>query len=208
MSYLNVALHILVIWILASITPGANVILTMNTALKFNRRLASWSAFGVSTAVMLWGFMGASSLLIILDKLPWLFTTLKILGGTYLLCLGIKRIIQTRVPDGQSWEIAGETLHTPGWQMFRTSFLTSMLNPKTGLFVVSLFTVAMPETITWELTLLVMVIMSSVTLTWHLFLAFVFSRQSAQRVYKKASSTIDYITGGLFTLFGIKVLAS
>ncbi|MGF1728273.1 LysE family translocator [Photobacterium kasasachensis] len=207
-NYLDVATNIIVIWVLAAITPGANVLLTMNTALRFQRRLAIWSAFGVSVAVMLWAALGASGLLIVLKTFPWLFTVMKITGGMYLLYLGVTRIIATRRQKGQGMEVSQTLTPLKPVQLFRLSFVTSMINPKTGLFVISLFSVAMPATMTTELTLMSMVLMGGITLVWHLFLATVFSRPSAQQFYQRASNMIDYLTGGLFTLFGIKVMAS
>ncbi|MCG7586232.1 LysE family translocator [Photobacterium sp. OFAV2-7] len=207
-NYLDVAANIIVIWVLAAITPGANVLLTMNTALRFKRRLAIWSAFGVSIAVMLWAALGASGLLIVLKTFPWLFTVMKITGGMYLLYLGVTRIIATRRQNGKGLEVSQTLTPLKPVQLFRLSFVTSMINPKTGLFVVSLFSVAMPATMTTELTLMSMALMGGITLVWHLFLVTVFSRPSAQQFYRRASNMIDYLTGGLFTLFGIKVMAS
>ena len=207
-NYFDVAAQITMIWALASITPGANVLLTMNTALRFRRKLAVWSAFGVSAAVLLWGALGASGVLVILKTFPWLFTAMKVLGGSYLLWLGLSRIIavrrqkMTRKPGDQVF------CQLSPWQLFRLSFVTSMLNPKTGLFVVSLFSVAMPESMTIELTLMSMALMGVITLVWHLLLVVVFSRPSAQQLYHKSTVVIDYLTGGLFTLFGIKMIAS
>ncbi len=207
-NYLDVASHIIVIWVLAAITPGANVLLTMNTALRFQRQLAIWSAFGVSVAVMVWGGLGASGVLIVLNTFPWLFTVMKVLGGLYLLYLGVTRILAARRQKDQGLEMTNMRYPLSPLQLFRLSFVTSMINPKTGLFVVSLFSVAMPASLTTELTLMSMVLMGGITLIWHLFLVVVFSTPSAQQFYRRTANMIDYLTGGLFTLFGIKVMAS
>lgn len=207
-NYLDVASHILVIWVLASITPGANVLLTMNTALRFKRQLAVWSAIGVSTAVMVWGALGASGVLIILKTFPWLFTAMKLFGGLYLLYLGLSRILSARNQNVQLGRTEEAFSLLSPLQLFRLSFVTSILNPKTGLFVVSLFSVAMPTSMTAELTLMSMVLMGGITLVWHLLLVAVFSTPSAQQCYRKSANMIDYLTGGLFTLFGIKIMAS
>lgn len=207
-SYLDVASHILVIWVLASITPGANVLLTMNTALRFKRQLAVWSAIGVSTAVVVWGALGASGVLIILKTFPWLFTVMKLLGGLYLLYLGLSRILSARKQNVQLGRTEEAFSLLSPLQLFRLSFVTSILNPKTGLFVVSLFSVAIPASMTAELTLMSMALMGGITLVWHLLLVVVFSTPSAQQFYRKSANMIDYLTGGLFTLFGIKIMAS
>lgn len=207
-SYLDVASHILIIWVLASITPGANVLLTMNTALRFKRQLAVWSAIGVSAAVMVWGALGASGVLIILKTFPWLFTAMKLLGGLYLLYLGVSRMLAARKQNMQGIQTGEAISLLSPLQLFRLSFVTSILNPKTGLFVVSLFSVAMPASMTAELTLMSMALMGGITLVWHLLLVAVFSTPPAQQFYRKSANMIDYLTGGLFTLFGIKIMAS
>lgn len=213
MDVLLVLVHVALIWILAVATPGANVLLTINTALQYDRKLAMFSAFGVSTAILLWALLGGSGLVILLTTFPQLFSVMKVVGGSYLLYLGLRQIYQTRktkklgeLPQGQ------HILSPSNKKVFISAFITSILNPKTGFFVVSLFSVAMPDTlqgaITNSMIVAIMLTMSSITLCWHLFLATAFSHQSAKSVYARISGVMDYITGGLFTVFGIKVMVS
>ena len=42
MEYLLVLLHVALIWMLAVATPGANVLLTINTALNYDRKIAAF----------------------------------------------------------------------------------------------------------------------------------------------------------------------
>ncbi|MGF1735384.1 LysE family translocator [Photobacterium satsumensis] len=213
MDVLLVLVHVALIWILAVATPGANVLLTINTALQYDRKLAMFSAFGVSTAILLWALLGGSGLVILLTTFPQLFSVMKVVGGSYLLYLGLRQIYQTRktkklgeLPQGQ------HILSPSNKKVFISAFITSILNPKTGFFVVSLFSVSMPDTlqgaITNSMIVAIMLTMSSITLCWHLFLATAFSHQSAKSVYARISGVMDYITGGLFTVFGIKVMVS
>ncbi|AJR05068.1 lysine transporter LysE [Photobacterium gaetbulicola] len=217
MEVLLVLAHVALIWILAVATPGANVLLTINTALQYNRTLAMFSAFGVSTAILLWAFLGGSGLVILLTTFPQLFSVMKVVGGSYLLYLGLRQIYQTRKTKRLGQLPRGQQIISPSnKKVFITAFITSILNPKTGFFVVSLFSVAMPQSMpgsvsgamTTTMILAIMLTMSSITLCWHSLLATAFSHQSAKSVYARISGVIDYITGGLFTVFGIKVMAS
>ncbi|WP_062260064.1 LysE family translocator [Endozoicomonas arenosclerae] len=208
MDYVNAAVQITLIWTIAVMTPGANVILTMNTALTGNRRLARSAAFVVSAAVLLWSLLGATGLLVILKAFPWLQTSLKVLGGCYLLWLGISKIISTRKNGHSTFSSSNQPQSLNSRKLFTLSFVTSLLNPKTGLFVISLFSVVIKGTVTWPFVFMAMSIMGVITLLWHLFLSFAFSRARAQKAYQKVSNIFDYFTGGLFTLFGAKMLAS
>ncbi|GAD31731.1 lysE type translocator family protein [Photobacterium leiognathi lrivu.4.1] len=209
MEYLLVLLHVALIWMLAVATPGANVLLTINTALNYNSKIATFSAIGVSCATLLWSFFGGSGLVILFSHFPQLFGLMKIIGGSYLLYLGIRQIYLTRKIK-KLGELTDNTqvLLPSKRKVFISAFVTSILNPKTGFFVVSLFSVSMPENISVTMILAILLTMSSITLIWHLFLATVFSHQSAKCLYARISGIMNYITGGLFTILGIKVMAS
>ena len=209
MEYLLVLLHVALIWMLAVATPGANVLLTINTALHYNRKLAKYSAFGVSTSILLWSLFGCTGLVILLSHFPALFSVMKIVGGSYLLYLGMRQILSTRKAKQLDECLnTSEVMLPSSRKVFMSAFITSILNPKTGFFVVSLFSVSMPENITIPMVIAIMLTMSGITLCWHMFLATAFSHRAAKSVYARISSIMDYVTGGLFTLFGIKVMAS
>ncbi|MUL11869.1 LysE family translocator [Aliivibrio fischeri] len=209
MEYLLVLFHVALIWMLAVATPGANVLLTINTALNYDRKIAVFSAFGVSCATLLWSFFGGSGLVILFSHFPQLFGLMKVVGGCYLLYLGVRQIYLTRKIKrlGELTEI-NQTISPSKRQVFISAFITSILNPKTGFFVVSLFSVSMPENMSATMILAIMLTMASITLSWHLFLATAFSNESAKSVYAHISGVMDYVTGGLFTIFGIKVMTS
>ena len=209
MEYLLVLLHVALIWMLAVATPGANVLLTINTALNYDRKIAVFSAFGVSCATLLWSFFGGSGLVILFSHFPQLFGLMKVVGGSYLLYLGMRQIYLTRKIKrlGELTEI-NQTVSPSKRKVFISAFITSILNPKTGFFVVSLFSVSMPENMSATMILAIMLTMASITLSWHLFLATAFSHESAKSVYARISGVMDYVTGGLFTIFGIKVMTS
>jgi len=208
-EFLFVLLHVALIWILAVATPGANVLLTINTALTYDRKVAFFSALGVSIATLFWAFLGGSGLVILFSHFPQLSDLVKVIGGSYLCYLGIRQIYLTRKLN-RLRELAGSNLSvSPSKKkVFLRAFITSILNPKTGFFVVSLFGVSMPENITTVMLLAIMLTMSSITLCWHLFLAITFSHNKAKCIYGRISGVMDYITGGLFTLYGVKVMVS
>ena len=93
-------------------------------------------------------------------------------------------------------------------KVFISAFITSILNPKTGFFVVSLFSASMSENMSTMMILAIMLTMFTITLCWHLFLVMTFSHESAKSVYGRISGVMGYVTGGLFTLFGIKIMTS
>jgi threonine/homoserine/homoserine lactone efflux protein len=209
MEHLLTLFHVAMIWMLAVVTPGANVLLTINTALHYDRKLAMFSAFGVSSAILLWAFFGGSGLAILFLHFPELFGLMKIIGGGYLFYLGTRQIYLTRKKKRLSESTESYPAILPSKRrVFMSAFITSILNPKTGFFVVSLFSIFVSENMSAMMILAIMLIMFTITLCWHLFLAMTFSHRSAKSVYGRISGVIDYVTGGLFTIFGIRVMTS
>ena len=161
MEYLLVLFHVALIWMLAVATPGANVLLTINAALNYERRVAVFSAFGVSCATLLWAFFGGSGLVLLLSHFPSLFGLMKLVGGSYLLYLGIRQIDLTRKIKriGEDTENI-QSISLSKQKVFSSAFITSILNPKTGFFVVSLFSISIPENMNSMLLLAIMLTMS------------------------------------------------
>lgn len=70
MGDVTVLWHVAVIWGLAVLTPGANVLLTLNTALTQGRHSASCAALGVTSAVFIWALLGVPGLLLLFKTFP------------------------------------------------------------------------------------------------------------------------------------------
>ncbi|MCG9778842.1 LysE family translocator [Photobacterium damselae] len=203
--YMEIFLHIFIYWSLAAITPGANVFLTINTSLASGKVNGLACALGVTLAVGLWGLAGISGIVIMLSLYPWLFTVMKILGGAYLIYLGFSRFKTVR----RGYQLAGQVEDKHSWSASAIrSFTTSILNIKTGLFVISLFSLAIPREHDYRVAILVIATMMLITFVWHCLLAFVFSHSRAQKTYFRLQRYIDALTGGLFTLLGLKLITS
>ena len=210
--------HVVAIWGLAVLTPGANVLLTLNTALTQGRNSASWAAFGVTGAVFIWAILGVSGLLLLFKTFPWLLDVIQGAGGLYLLYLGYHKLykIVYGIIKRRSSKIENVSLSTTSVllgstepstkSLFKTAMVTSLINPKTGLFVLSLFSVTLPDVFPVTLASLVVVIMCCITLMWHMTLAIVFSKPTAKSLYAKAFVPIELCCGGLFTYLGLRIL--
>ncbi|MDP2534030.1 LysE family transporter [Photobacterium damselae subsp. piscicida] len=198
-AYFDVFLHVLVVWSLAAITPGANVFLTINTSLASGKVNGLACALGVTLAVGLWGLAGISGIVIMLSLYPWLFTVMKILGGAYLIYLGFSRFKTVR----RGYQLAGQVEDKHSWSASAIrSFTTSILNIKTGLFVISLFSLAIPREHDYRVAILVIATMMLITFVWHCLLAFVFSHSRAQKAYFRLQRYIDALCGGCFIFVG------
>ncbi|AAY93829.1 LysE family translocator [Pseudomonas protegens] len=129
-------LLVITITILAVLSPGADFALVTRNSLLLSRRHGVFTALGIGLGVMVhigYSLLGVGVLL--QQSLLW-FTGLKIAGALYLIYLGIKLL---RSPEQRPGEEPAEGARMSTWGALRSGFLTNALNPKTMIFVLSLF---------------------------------------------------------------------
>ncbi len=142
--------------LLLSLTPGPDTFLVLRTAL---RRVGAGlaTAAGCSVGGIMWALLVGVGLAALLEQSAELFRWLKIAGGVYLLYLGVSaflrgrreraRIAATTAETGKSepasvllpGQLAGRQ---SGWKGNLSGFgagaLSTLLNPKVGLFYLAL----------------------------------------------------------------------
>lgn len=129
-------LLVITITILAVLSPGADFALVTRNSLLLSRRHGVFTALGIGLGVMVhigYSLLGVGVLL--QQSLLW-FTGLKIAGALYLIYLGIKLL---RSPEQRPGEEPADGARMSTWGALRSGFLTNALNPKTMIFVLSLF---------------------------------------------------------------------
>ncbi|MGZ0786175.1 LysE family transporter [Pseudomonas saponiphila] len=128
-------LVVITITILAVLSPGADFALVTRNSLMLSRRHGVLTALGIGLGVMLhigYSLLGVG---LLLQQSPLWFTGLKLAGALYLIYLGIRLL---RSPAQGPQEVAGRG-QVSSWAALRSGFLTNALNPKTMIFVLSLF---------------------------------------------------------------------
>ncbi|MBP6116933.1 MAG: LysE family transporter [Neisseriaceae bacterium] len=126
------------ITLLAVISPGADFAMVTRNSYVYGRARGLWTALGIATGVWVhvaYTVLGVSLLLV---QAPWLLQGVKMVGVAYLLFLGWQTFTQR--PVREQGQDQGLALEYTAWQAWRVGFLTNALNPKTTLFVLSLFT--------------------------------------------------------------------
>ncbi|MCL1127888.1 LysE family translocator [Shewanella surugensis] len=125
-----------VIGLLIVLSPGADLVLMMKNSLNAGRRAGLWTALGISLAIGVhigYSLLGLSYLLT--ENLK-LFNIIKYLGAAYLIYMGIKNIVTAKTSLAAP-QNSKDNLHY--FQYLYQGFLCNLLNPKTMLFFISLF---------------------------------------------------------------------
>ena len=136
---------------------------------------------------------------LLIQQSPWVFSTIKLVGAVYLMYLGVKML---RAKPG-SGSAESPVAPLPDLAALRTGFLTNALNPKTTLFIVSLFMqVVRPDT-----PLAVQIgyggFIAVAHMAWFALVALCFSAGAVQGRLLAVRHWIDRAFGGLLVGFGI-----
>ena len=205
MNYAVVLSSIFAVHVLAMISPGPNVLMVAQTALRHTRRAGIVTALGIAIGSTIWSSAALLSLSVVFAQFAWLDDGLKLLGGTYLLYLGIKL---WRTADHNFLIPPSSTpasVHTD-WQAFGLGLLTNLTNPKAGIFFGSIFATLLTPTLpTWvKLAAIGIIVMDAAG--WHVALACLFSTRRAQQSYRRIKPGVDRVAGASLAFLGLQLM--
>lgn len=190
---------IITITLLAVISPGPDFAMVTRNSLLLSRRAGLLTALGIGAGVLVHVTYALIGVGLLIQQSPWLFNAIKLIGAVYLIYLGAK-MLRARPAD-----VLNESAMTPlsDAAALRTGFLTNALNPKTSIFIVSVFMqVVRPDT-----PLVVQigygVFIFIVHVAWFALVAQCLSAGAVRERLLVARHWIDRAFGGLLVGFGI-----
>lgn len=204
MNLIVTLLSVASIWSIAVITPGPNFFITAQTAVKDSRLAGMFIVLGTCTGTIIWsiaGYFGIASLFIVV---PWIYTTLKIVGGIYIIYLGITVLISSGNPDTDS-DIPQERFRTH-YLYWRKGLMTNLSNPKTAMFITSLFASVLPKEPTLFMGIVIVALMVGISLLWYSFVVLLFSSRKFSGFYHQMQGWIEGLAGIIFVAFGAKLI--
>ena len=118
-----------------TISPGADTLLVLTHGLRSGRRAALFCALGVNTGLICWATLSVVGLTALLATVPWAYRSIQVVGAVYLVYLGAAGLIRRRAASAPT---SAPPPAAPSAHAFRRGLCTNLLNPKVGIFYVSL----------------------------------------------------------------------
>ncbi|MCA8033030.1 LysE family transporter [Burkholderia arboris] len=140
---MNELIVVVTITLLAVISPGPDFAMVTRNSLMLSRRAGVLTACGIGLGVIVHVSYTLLGVGLLIRQSLWLFNAVKLIGAIYLIYLGA-RMLMAKAGDARA-----DAAVTPLSDLaaLRTGFLTNALNPKTTVFIVSLFMQAVrPDT--------------------------------------------------------------
>ncbi|HEY3501859.1 MAG TPA: LysE family translocator [Actinocatenispora sp.] len=129
---------------LVNVTPGLDTLLVLRTSVAGGRRHGLAAAAGILTGCAVWGVAAAVGLTALLAASHLAYEVLRVAGAGYLAWLGGTALWRARRPIPVA-EVEPAPVLAGRLAVFRSGVATNLLNPKAGVFYLSLIPQFLPH---------------------------------------------------------------
>ncbi|MCL1139979.1 LysE family translocator [Shewanella pneumatophori] len=189
-----------ILGVIIVISPGADFVLVLKNSINRSRKAGCYTAIGISLAISV--HIGYSLLGIgyLVSHNQWLFNLIRYAGALYLIYLGITGLLA----KPQNLSVQADTEIPENYSGYLLEgFLCNVLNPKTMLFFLSIFSQVMTLDSNNEVALLYGVYIMLLHLLWFLLVALLFTSKPLQSVLMKAQRRLNQLCGVALIGFGV-----
>jgi len=196
-------LPILLFLCLGVMSPGPSFVLVAQTALSSSKKEAISVSLGLGLGACIFALIAGLGLFVVLQKVPFLYLLLKILGGLYL-CFIAYKMWQVSSPSlGITKEkVVSKQLS----KMFLLGLFTQLSNPKTAIVFASAFAAFLPLNVPAHTLYILCFLALIIDSTWYIFVALVLSSKKAQGSYSRFKKLISRLAGTMMGLMGLKLI--
>ncbi|MFC7343217.1 LysE family translocator [Saccharopolyspora griseoalba] len=198
--------------VLGVLTPGLDTMLVLRHAIVGGRRVGLAAVLGITAGCLTWGTASVAGLTALLTASELAYNAVRVLGAAYLIWLGASALWRTlrrdRAASADDPAVPAAAMLSAG-SAFRAGMLTNLLNPKVGVFYMSLlpqFLPTGPAAFGWGAVLVA--IHLAVGLLWLPSLVWAAGRARAFFQRERVRRWMDRITATVLIGLGLKLAAN
>jgi threonine/homoserine/homoserine lactone efflux protein len=202
MDIAKILLPVFGVFIPALILPGPDFIGVVRSAMTRGSAGGLKTTAGVTLGLGLYATLSLLGLSAVLVQYQWLTWVVRVLGGAYLIYLGI-RLVRARPAD-----VGEEAVRLPvNSNAFLFGFFVTLTNPKAIVLFASVFATAVTSTTpAWLMVLMIGLVMLS-ALSWYSIVSLFMSSAPVMRRFAHARHKIERLAGVCFVAIGLRILA-
>jgi RhtB (resistance to homoserine/threonine) family protein len=189
------------ITMLAVISPGPDFAVILRNALRSGRGPGLATALGIACGVVVHVTYTLLGLGWLVARYAWLLTAIRYAGAAYLVWLGCSAFLSRPAAPGRPQ--APAPVRADLRQAFGNGFLCNVLNPKTVLFFIALFTqVVAPGTpLAAQVGIGAYIVLAH--LAWFAFVVMVLTNPAALRGFNNWRRAVERGVGGCLIALGV-----
>ena len=187
---------------LGAISPGPSFLLVARTAVARSRFDALAAALGMGLGGVLFALAALLGLHVVLIAVPWLYLVLKLVGGAYLIYIGVRTLLSRGGDAHTGPHVERRALR----RIFRQGFVVAVLNPKTAVVYASVFAALLPPDIPLAAALIVPAMIFAIEAGWYTIVALALSAPTPRAGYLRCKTWIDRAAGAVMALLGMRLM--
>jgi threonine/homoserine/homoserine lactone efflux protein len=133
--------------LVVTVTPGLDTALVVRSTLRAGRSAGIDAALGICSGLVVWGFATALGITVLLRASETAYDVLRAAGALWLVVLGVRTLLDTRrdAHAGEEIHEAAEVAARSRVASYRTGLASNLLNPKVGVFYLTLLPQFVPS---------------------------------------------------------------
>ncbi len=191
--------------LIGAISPGPSFVLVARTSIAVSRADGLYMAIGMGIGGVIFAVLVLAGLHAVLASVPWLYMTLKLFGGLYLMYLAIQ--IWRGAKESVVISSVEEDLPKTAMKSFLLALFTQISNPKAVVIYGSIFAALLPRDMPLFAVLALPFLVFLVEAGWYTIVAITLSSKSSTTLYLSLKSTIDRAASMVMGALGLKLLS-
>ncbi|MGE7957816.1 LysE family translocator [Pseudomonas sp. NPDC089530] len=208
-NYLGEFLALATIHFLAVVAPGPDFAVTIRQSVRFGRVVGLCTAIGIGAGIsvhVLYTLLGVGALM---HATPWLLNVAKVVGGAYILYLGVSLLRSKPRTSFEGSDGVGDQAQRQSLpRAFMTGFLTNATNPKATLFFLAIFTTVISASTPLKVQALYGLWMCGVNALWFVIVALFFSSPRVRLLFMRMGHWFERTMGVILILFAGRLILS
>lgn len=205
--YMGEFLTLASIHFLAVVAPGPDFAVTIRQSVRYGRQAGIGTAIGIGAGIsvhVIYTLLGVGALM---HATPWLLKTAELVGGAYLLYLGVMFIRQAgKQTAGLPMDAASGTGARSFRQSFALGFLTNATNPKATLFFLAVFTTLVSASTPLRIQLFYGGWMCFINAGWFVLVSLVFTSPLVRERFLRIGPWFERVMGALLIALSMRLL--
>ena len=203
MDTMIIVLGVFAIFIPALMLPGPDFVAVVRSSMARGARAGLLTTVGVSMGLGFYATLSLLGLSALLVEYQWLTWLVRILGGSYLIYLGL-RLLLTKPAE---IEIVDDDRTARRGSPLLFGFVVTLTNPKAIVLFASVFATAVTSaTPVWLMVLMIGLVIAC-SLAWYSAVSLVMASSPVMRRFRTARQWIERAAGVCFVTLGGRVLA-
>ena len=187
-----------------AMSPGPSFVMVARTAVALSRAAGLAAALGMGLGGALFALAALAGLQAVFLVVPGLHVALKVLGGAYLVYLGVQIWRGASKPLEAALTSNGEPQRNTFW----LGLGTQISNPKTAIVYASVFAALLPAHHSFLLAVLTVLTVFVIETTWYALVAVALSSTRPRAAYLRLKTVVDRVAGSVMMVLGLRLLTS